>query len=129
MGRNTWAAGRAQGAGDAPISGVSTYVFSRTLSSDALTGATLVRDDAEGFVRKLKRAQGRDICLMGGGLFAQSLLVAGLIDEVGLNIHPLLLGRGVPLFRDAGRRVKLELLECRSIDGGCVLANYRVLPA
>ena len=49
-----------------------------------------------------------------------------LVDEVGLNAHPVLLGSGVPLFRDAGRRIPLELLESRVIDGGCVLARYRV---
>jgi len=51
---------------------------------------------------------------------------AGVIDEVGLNIHPVLLGSGVPLFRDAGRRIKLALQESRVLDGGCVLATYRV---
>ena len=35
-------------------------------------------------------------------------------------------GGGVPLFRDAGRRIPLELVESRTMDGGCVLATYRV---
>jgi hypothetical protein len=46
---------------------------------------------------------------------------------VGMNTHPILLGSGVPLFRDPGRRVALELSESRVIDGGCVLSTYRVL--
>ena len=58
---------------------------------------------------------------------AQSLLAAGLVDEVGLNIHPILLGSGVLVFRDPGHRVKLRLTECRPIEGGCILANYKVL--
>jgi len=64
---------------------------------------------------------------MGGGELAQSLLRADLIDEVGLNIHPILLGSGIPVFRDVERRVPMLLKECRQIDGGCVLATYRVL--
>jgi dihydrofolate reductase len=63
---------------------------------------------------------------MGGGELAQSLLAADVVDEVGLNIHPILLGAGVPLFRDPGHRVRLELRESRVLDGGCVLATYRV---
>jgi dihydrofolate reductase len=77
-------------------------------------------------VRELKQRPGKGICVMGGGELAQSLFEAGVIDEVGLNIHPVLLGAGVPFFRDAGRRIGLELAESRVIDGGCVLANYRV---
>lgn len=52
---------------------------------------------------------------------------AGVIDEVGLNVHPLLPGSGVPLFRDAGR-IPLDLLESRVMEGGCVLSRYRVRP-
>ena len=88
-------------------------------------GVTLVREDAGGFVRALKAQPGGGICVMGGGELAQALFAAGVIDEVGLNIHPILLGRGTPLFRDAGR-IPLELVESRVLHGGCVLATYRV---
>jgi dihydrofolate reductase len=105
---------------------IRTYVFSRTLQSLDDPGAELVSSDAVEFVRQLKRQPGRDICLMGGGELAQPLLAAGLVDKVGLNIHPVLLGSGVPAFRDPGHRVALQLTECRTLDGGCVLANYEV---
>lgn len=103
-----------------------TYVFSRTLAPDEVDDAELVADDAGDFVRALKAREGKGICVMGGGELATSLLAAGVIDEIGLNIHPILLGSGVPLFRDAGHRVALELASTRAIEGGCVLANYRV---
>jgi riboflavin biosynthesis pyrimidine reductase len=66
---------------------------------------------------------------MGGGELAQSLLEAGLVDRIGLNVHPILLGSGVPAFRDPGHRLKLTLAECRPLDEGCVLLNYSVLHA
>src|SRR5580658_9022646 len=106
-----------------------TYVFSRTLKSIDEPGIELVAGDAVEFVRDLKRAPGKDICLMGGGELAQSLLAAGLVDQIGLNIHPVLLGSGIPTFRDAGHRVKLTLTESRLLEGGCILANYKVLHA
>lgn len=129
MGRRTWMAGREMGAGATgnPIPGSATCVFSRTLSAIDVPGVTLVREDAREFVRGLKRREGGDICLMGGGVLAQSLLAAGLVDEVGLNIHPLLLGDGVRFFRDPGRRIPMQLVENRTIDGGCILATYRVI--
>ena len=130
MGRKTYEvaaahAGDGVGGDGGATTGVTTYVFSRTLKS-VPGGAQLVSSDAGEFVRELKRRPGRGICVMGGGELAQSLFEAGVIDEVGLNIHPVLLGAGVPFFRDAGRRIGLELAESRVIDGGCVLANYRV---
>jgi dihydrofolate reductase len=108
---------------------IHSYVFSRTLKSIDDPNVELVASDAVEFVRNLKRQPGKGICLMGGGELAQSLLAADLVDEVGLNIHPILLGSGIPTFRDPGHRVKLTLTECRTIVGGCVLANYKVLHA
>jgi len=89
-------------------------------------GVRLVSSNAGEFVRKLRTEPGKGICVMGGGELAQSLFAAGVIDEVGLNVHPVLLGAGVPFFRDAGRRIRLELAESRTIDGGCVLMTCRV---
>lgn len=133
MGRKTWEVGnalakkskRSKGSPGA-MKGITTYIFSRTMKSASVGEAQLVAGDAGDFVRELKRQPGRDICLMGGGELAQSLFSAGVIDEVGLNIHPVMLGAGIPFFRDAGRRIPLALKECRVIDGGCVFATYRV---
>jgi dihydrofolate reductase len=104
-----------------------TYVFSRTLKSVDDPGVELVAADATEFVRDLKRRPGKRICLMGGGELAQPLLAAGLVEEIGLNIHPVLLGAGIPTFRDPGHRVKLTLTECRQLEGGCILARYKAL--
>jgi dihydrofolate reductase len=89
----------------------------------------LVTGDAVEFVRNLKRQPGKGICLMGGGELAQSFLTAGVLDRIALNIHPILLGSGIPVFRDPGLRLQLTLTECRPIEGGCILANYKVFDA
>lgn len=104
-----------------------TYVFSKTLKTIDDPAIELITGDAAEFVRNLKQRPGKRICLMGGGELAQSLLAAGLADQIGLNIHPILLGSGIPAFRDPGFRVKLTLIECRQLEGGCILANYQVL--
>ena len=114
------------GPDDPSVAGVKSYVFSRTLTSIPDKKAQLVTSDAGEFVRKLKAGPGKDIIVMSGGNFATSLLKAGVIDEVGLNIHPLLLGAGPPAFLDTGGRIQLELTECRQLDGGCVFVRYAV---
>ena len=126
MGRKTWEFATAQaGGGGGGESSIASYVFSRTLRK-VPAGATLVSSDAGEFVRQLKTRPGKGICVMGGGELARSLFEAGVIDEVGLNVHPVLLGSGVPFFRDARRRIGLDLAESRVISGGCVLMTYRV---
>ena len=126
MGRKTWEFAVSQGGGGGRSSGMKTYVFSRTLGAVDGKGAELIRDDAAAFVRDLRQRPGKGICLMGGGHFARSLFEAGVIDEVGLNVHPVLLGSGVPMFLDPCHRVALELVQSRTIDGGCVYSTYRV---
>jgi dihydrofolate reductase len=106
-----------------------TFVFSRTLKQIDDPGVQLVASDAAEFVRHLKQEPGKEICLMGGGELAQSLLAAGLVDKIGLNIHPILLGSGIPAFHDFGHRIILTLAECRTLEGGCILANYNVAQA
>jgi dihydrofolate reductase len=125
FGRRTWEVAVGSGGGGGSTRGVKTYLFSRTIA-EAPPGVELVREDAGGFVRALKRTPGKDIIVMSGGDLARSLLRAGVIDEIGLNIHPVLLGSGTPAFLDAQLRVGLELMECRPLDGGCVLVRYRV---
>jgi dihydrofolate reductase len=125
FGRKTWEVAVAQGGGGG-MPGVKAYVFSRTLTALPGSGAKLVTSDAGAFVRALRQQPGKDIFVMSGGNLARSLLEADAIDEIGLNIHPILLGAGVPAFLDPGRRVALQLSECRVLDGGCVLVMYKV---
>jgi dihydrofolate reductase len=96
--------------------------------TEAPHGTTLVRDHAEDVVREMKQKPGKNICLMGGGDLARTFFEAGLIDEIGFNIHPVLLGQGIPLFHPLSRQIDLELLECKPFRNGCVYVRYRVKP-
>jgi len=131
LGRKTWewASKQPGPADDSAFAGVKSYVFSRTLKTIPDQKAQLVTSDAGEFVRRLKSEPGKDIMVMSGGNFATSLLRAGVVDEVGLNIHPVLLGAGPPAFLDAGGRINLELTETRPLDGGCVFVRYAVTPS
>ena len=125
MGRRTYDVARRRGTGAYPS--VANFVFSRTLSSDPEPGVRLVREEAATFVRRLKETHGGEICVMGGGNFACTLFEADLIDEVGANIHPILLGEGVPLFQVMSKSHNLELITCEPIAQGCVYLLYRVI--
>jgi dihydrofolate reductase len=124
MGRKTWEfAARSGGGGGNKMK---TCVFSRTMA-EAPKRAELVREDAAGFVRDLKRRDGGGIFLMGGGELASALIEGGAVDEIALSIHPLLLGEGAPLLRPMARRVALQPIEARPIANGCVFMRHRVV--
>lgn len=124
MGRKTFEVTQQPGA--PKMSGVKSYVFSRTMTESPDPDVTLVTSDAVEFIHALKAQPGNDIILMGGGDFARTLFEADLIDEIGFNIHPVLLGSGIPIFFEMSRQIDLELLECRPFKNGCVLIRYRV---
>jgi dihydrofolate reductase len=125
MGRKTYDFAVRSGGGGGDPGGIITYIFSRTMT-EAPAGAELVRKDAVGFVRALKERPGGDIILMGGGELGTALIEGGVVDEVGLNVHPILLGGGTPVFQAMARRVALELIACRPIAKGCAFVHYRV---
>jgi dihydrofolate reductase len=86
----------------------------------------IISEDAASFVKKLKRKKGKGICLFGGGELAKSLFADNLIDEIVLNIHPVLLGSGVPLFYETNRQIDLELIDCKAFKRGNIIVTYRV---
>jgi dihydrofolate reductase len=106
--------------------GMKSYVFSRTLKAEPEDDFTVVSENAGAFVRKLKSEPGKDIWLMGGGELAGSLLSEGVVDELSLNIHPVLLGKGIPLFQGLNLQRNLELLSTKAHQNGCVQVEYSV---
>jgi dihydrofolate reductase len=124
--------------GQTSYPGAKNYVFSRSKKkSDALKkrlavkkkadqNVEIISEDAAKFVKKLKREKGKGIVVFGGGELGRSLFEADLIDELVLNIHPVLLGSGVPLFHEMKRQIDLELLDCKILEGGYLAVTYRV---
>lgn len=130
MGRKTYeVALKMMPAGDLsanPYGDIETYVFSTTLNAAEHSGVKIVSENAGELVSLLREKDGKDICVMGGGLLARSLFEAGVIDEVGFNVHPLLLGSGVPSFHRMSRQIDLELIDCKPMKNGCVYVLYNV---
>ena len=102
------------------------YIFSNTLKKSA--GETeIVKGDIGEQVRKIKMMEGKDIWLFGGASLTASLMNEGLVDELALAVHPVLLGSGKPLFQGIKGRVKTELIDVKTYSSGLAMLNYRVL--
>ena len=96
-------------------------VYSRTLEP-AESDATAVRDVVPEEVRAMKEQPGGDLVL-GGATLAAEFERHGLVDEYRLYVHPVVLGRGRPLF-PPDRRLRLRLAETRTFGNGVVLLRY-----
>jgi dihydrofolate reductase len=107
----------------AAIHGMRKYVFSSTLPRAEWNNTEIVRGGVAEAVRELKRQDGRDIVLYGHGPVGQALLDAGLLDELHLWIHPVIVGRGAQLFRE-GSNADLRLSGTKTTDTGVVIVSY-----
>ena len=104
---------------------VTEYVFSSTLKS-VKQGAILIPDNTIAEARKIKEQEGKDIWLFGGASLTESLMKEGLVDELWLSVHPILLGSGKKLFQEQDSRTQLTLLESKTYETGLVSLRYSV---
>ena len=74
-------------------------------------------------VTRLKRESTNDIFLFGSADLAADLMKHRLIDEFRLALNPVILGGGTPLFKP-GERVKLKLLDARTLSTGIAILRY-----
>ena len=109
------------------INGVPKYVASRSLESAPWPGgddATVLEGDLAGAVGELKRQPGGPIGVHGSPTLVEALLRADLLDEMRLEIYPVLEGRGPRLFKDDGGRQRLQLAQSRTTSNGVVILTY-----
>jgi dihydrofolate reductase len=101
------------------------YVFSNTLR-EVKPGAILVNGDIEAEVKRIKNNPGKDIWLFGGASLTASLLSLGLVDEISLAVHPIILGGGKRLFSEMTNRKPLTLIDTKTYSSGLVSLSYNL---
>ncbi len=108
------------------INGVQKYVATSTPLTTAWHAAQAVVGPVEDLVRGLKAGEGGDIGVHGSIALTQSLLGAGLVDEVRLLVAPHVAGSGRRLFADEVA-CSLELVGCTGSPSGSLLLHYAVV--
>jgi len=131
LGRTTfeeWASYWPEQAGDGGmadfINDTPKYVVSETLASVDWPNSRVIRGDVLKAVARLKEEAGRDISVTGSGTLVRSLLVAELVDELRLLVHPVVVGRGKHLFQDGGEAKGLALASSRQFASGVLDLTY-----
>jgi dihydrofolate reductase len=108
------------------MNGVRKYVVSTTLQEPLeWQNSTLIAGDVAEEISELKRQPGKGIVIFGSGALVRSLLKDGLIDELNLLVHPVVVGGGKHLFEEGGDRIALELVDFRTFSTGVIYLTYR----
>jgi dihydrofolate reductase len=126
IGRKTYEMALAMGDSSGSFPKLKEYIFSTTLDK-VKEGAVLINGDIKNKVENIKKEKGKDIWLFGGAGLTTSLMNLGLVDEVSLAVHPVLLGGGKPLFKDIKDRITLRLVDKKTYSTGLVSLSYSIV--
>ncbi len=100
------------------------YVFSNSLKS-AEGNTKIISEPVEETVKNITHEAGKDIWLFGGSILITSLLNAGFVDEIQLSVHPILLGKGMPLCGEIKKRIHFKLIDTKTYSTGLVQLIYQ----
>ena len=84
----------------------------------------LITEDIVGQVTKLKQQPGKNITILGSATLVRSLLRQGLLDQLGLLLHPIVVGTGKRLFEDWTAQAPLTLAESQVLSNGVLFLTY-----
>jgi dihydrofolate reductase len=101
-------------------------VFSKTLVTTEWNNSRLVKENILKEITKLKQTPGNDIIIYGSGTIVSFLSQLKLIDEYVLWIHPVILGKGRPLFK-IYNKLNLGLIKTKTFRTGVVVVYYKCL--
>lgn len=124
VGRRTFETMAGEGRAETP--GMKTLVFSRTLRQQDYPKTTIVSENVQEVIAKLRAEPGKDIWLFGGGSLFNSFLQHGLVNTVEVAIIPVLLGGGIPFLPPPAARATLSLTGHRIYKTGIVSLEYAI---
>lgn len=122
MGNSTYK--QIKGWGEYPYKGTKGYVYT-TQREGANEDVTFTSQKPVELISQLKQEEGKDIWLVGGAEIIDAFIKDNLIDEYILTIAPVILGEGIPLFKNKNLETRLKLKEMRSFDG-FIQSHYSV---
>jgi len=105
------------------------YIVSSSLTTLDWANSSLVTGDLAEEVAQLKERPGKNIQIPGSPRLVRSLLRDGLLDELSLMVHPIVLGAGMRLFDEVTNRIGLKLIESRTLSTGVLCVTYQPLNA
>lgn len=129
MGKNTYEFGYKYGLqpGEPAYPHMKHYIFSNTLKLENPNLNVQIRKLNLFEIDKLKKEEGTDIYLCGGGQFAGWLLDNQRIDILKVKLNPLILGKGIKLFGSSSSGYKLELIDSTNYENGLQIMTFNII--
>lgn len=103
------------------MNSITKVVFSKSLKKVGWNNSRLAESDIVEEVSKLKKQPGKDLIIYGGARIVSSFIKNGLIDEYHLFVNPVVLGNGMPIWKDNSQRIKMNLLKTTVSKTGIVV--------
>jgi dihydrofolate reductase len=103
---------------------VSKIVLSTSMRGSGLHNTTVINDGLVDRITKIKKQAGKDILIFGSPRASHSLLHAGLVDEFWLFVNPVILGKGIPVFKDVPGVINLNLVDTKTFTCGVIGLHY-----
>ena len=100
-------------------------VFSKTMKKSGWYNTTFINENIENEMRKRKSAAGKNMILIGSASIAHLFVQLDLIDEYLINVNPVILGDGIPLFKSIKDKKNLQLLSATTFNSGVVGLHYQ----
>lgn len=104
---------------------VDKVVLSKSMEGKQLANTVVIGNDVEHRVKAVKQQAGSEIIMFGSPGAVHSLLEYDLIDEFWLFVNPVLIGKGIPFFKNVQALTKLELLSSKTFGCGVVCLHYK----
>ncbi|PIC77561.1 hypothetical protein CSV74_05605 [Sporosarcina sp. P19] len=115
MGKRTYDWIMEQEQGQFPYTNKNSYVFTRSSVTDT-KDVTFINEDIVDFISNLKKEEGKDIWIVGGGDILHTFLKEKLVDELIVTIAPTIIGEGIPLFKPDNYKLDLSLRSTRTFN-------------
>jgi dihydrofolate reductase len=110
------------------MNGVQKVVVSTTLEKAEWGPATIISEDVNEQLTALKAQPGKDISITGSATLVRTLLRDGMLDELRLLLHPIVVGKGQRLFDGAAESTGLKLVSSQTLDNGVLYLVYAPAP-
>ena len=104
---------------------VDKVVLSKSMEGKQLANTVVISDDVEHRIKALKQQAGKEIIMFGSPGAVHSLLQHDLIDEFWIFVNPILVGKGIPLFKNVQQITKLQLVTSKVFGCGVVCLHYK----
>ena len=101
------------------------FVFTKTMDEATWNNTKIIKEDLGEEIKKLKQQPGKDMVIFGSGTIVSELTQLRLIDEYRLIVNPVILGNGNPLFKSINERVKLKLINTKTLASGVIILYYQ----